>query len=299
MKNILVIIILLFSVNSFSQSLPNSDMEEWDNLFFYKEPQGWFTLNPFVVLGSGGEAVAVERSSDAYSGSYSAKISTSEITANEQAVVIPGILTLAEFNLDLTDTSFSFTGGYFLQENVKFLRGYYKYSGGEGDSASVLIYNYKNDEGMMDTIGFGFSFLGNTDEWSPFEVEMLNINDAVPDTFNVLFSSSTSVSPQVGSALYVDSISIETNTGIIDLWNRAKPLQVYPNPASERITFKSNYADKGRILTIYDNFGKRTGEYTFDGLEKTISINNIASGVYVYKLTKGNSLLNRGSFIRN
>jgi len=299
MKNILVIFVLLFSVNSFSQSLPNSDMEDWDNLFFYKEPHDWFTLNPFVVLGSGGSAVAVERSSDAYSGSYSAKILTAKITANGQDVVVPGILTLAEFNLDLTDSTFSFTGGYFLQENVKFLRGYYKYSGGEGDSASVLIYNYKNDEGIMDTIGFGFGFLGNTDEWTAFEVEMLNINDAVPDTFNVLFSSSTSISPQVGSALYIDSISIETNTGIIDLWNRAKPLQVYPNPAGERITFKSNSADEGRVLTIYDNFGKRIREYEFNELEKTISLNSIVSGVYVYKLTKGSSLLNRGSFIKN
>lgn len=290
---------MLISVNSFSQSLPNSDMEDWDNLFFYWEPHNWFTLNPFVVLGSGGNAVAVERSSDAYSGSYSAKILTAEVIVNEQAVVVPGILTLAEFNLNLSDTTFSFTGGYFLQENVKFLRGYYKYSGGEDDSASVLIYNYKNDEGIMDTIGFGFSFLGSTDEWLPFEVEMFNINDAVPDTFNVLFSSSTSVSPQIGSALFVDSISIETNTGIIDLWNQTKPLKVYPNPASDKITLRSNNADKGRKLTIYDNFGKLIGEYEFDELEKTVLLNNITPGVYVYKLTKGSKLLNSGSFIKN
>jgi hypothetical protein len=297
MKNILVVIILLFSTNLFSQSLPNSDMEDWDNYLFYWEPDDWFTLNPFILLGGG--TIAVERSSDAYSGNYSAKISTSGITVNEQAVVVPGILTLAEFNLNMSDTTFSFTGGYFLQENVKFLRGYYKYSGGDDDSASVLIYNYKNDEGVMDTIGFGFGFLGNTDEWTAFEVEMININDAVPDTFNVLFSSSTSVSPQVGSALYIDSISIETNTGIIDLWNRAEPMQVYPNPASDRITFRSKTADKGRILTIYDNFGKHIGEYTFDDLEQTITLNDVASGVYIYKLTEGTKLLNRGSFIKN
>lgn len=287
-------------MNAFSQSLPNSDMEDWDNVFFiYWEPHDWFTLNPFIVLGSGGDAVAVEKSTDAYSGNYSAKITTTEITISEQLVVVPGILTLAEFSLNLSDSTFSFTGGYFLQENVKSLRGYYKYSAVEDDSASVLIYNYKNEGGVTDTIGFGFSFLSPTDEWQAFEVEMQNINNAVPDTFNVLFSSSSGLSAQEGSSLYIDSISIETNTGIIDLWSPKTKMKIYPNPALNNITFNTNKIENNRILTIYDNFGKPIIVKDFPKQTIKLNISYLSSGIYTYKLSKGNKILNSGSFIKN
>jgi hypothetical protein len=274
-------------------------MEDWDFNLFFEEPDDWFTLNTVLFLLDPG-TVSVSKSSDAYSGNYSAKLITKAATVSEQEVVVPSILTLAEFHINMADTSFGFSGGYFLQENVHKLTGWYKYEGLGEDSATVLMYNYKNNGGIMDTIGYGFSVLGNTTEWQPFEVYMQNLSYFnKPDTFNVFFSSSKTISAMEGSTLLIDSISIYTNTGIIDLWSPKKPLQVYPNPALDYITFNTEKRENNRILTIYNNFGKPIIKKDFPEQTITLNLSDIVSGIYTYKLSKGNTILNSGSFIKN
>lgn len=71
----------------------------------------------------------------------------------------------------------------------------------------------------------GFTFLNDTDEWQPFTVMMQYLNYSVPDTFNVLIASLSLVGAKDGSTLWVDSLTIFTNTGFINLWNPKKSLK--------------------------------------------------------------------------
>ncbi len=297
MKKILLFIFTIIGLNIFSQSLPNSDMEEWDNFIVFYEPDDWFTLNSIVAILDSGN-VSVSRSSDSYSGNYSAKLTTHGVT--EENYIVPGILTLAEFNINLADSSFSFGGGYFLQENIHKMTGWYKYEGVDDDSASILMYNYKNNNGIVDTLGYGFTVLGNASEWTQFEVYMNYLSyNTVPDTFNVIFSSSNMISAREGSVLFIDSISIHTNTGIADLWSQKKPLLVYPNPAHDQITFKSDKIANKRVLTIFDNFGKTIIEKDFIEQTTKLNISEFLPGFYTYRLSVGNQTVNNGSFIKN
>jgi hypothetical protein len=293
MKKILVLIMAIISLNTYSQTLPNGNLEDWDNFFFYDEPTDWHTPNPYTsLLGT----FTVTKTEDAYSGSYSARLETSDV----MEITIPGIITLADFSINLFDSSYSVSGGYFLQENVFKMTGWYKYEGIDEDSANILIYNFKNtEETGFDTIGVGVVSLGNTDTWLPFTVFMNNFSNAVPDTFNVLISSSGVAGAKAGSVLFVDSLNIYTNTGIIDLWGSKPKLNVYPNPAVSLVNFESETIQGGRILTIFDNRGRTMTEKVFGERSLSIDVNNYPSGIYTYTLSSTNKIVNSGSFIKN
>lgn len=287
---------MLFSTSTvFSQSLPNNDMEEWDNVIIYEQPQNWNTPNPYTALLG---IISVTKSDDAFSGNYSAKLETKELLGGQ--IVIPGVITLADFAINIADSSFSINGGYFLQQNVYKLTGRYKYSGVEGDRASILMYNFKNtSESGFDTIGVGVKFLNDTDEWQPFTVMMQYLNYSVPDTFNVIIASSSLDGAKVGSTLWVDSLTIYTNTGIIDLWSPKKSLKVYPNPATDMISFSMNEIKTASTLTIYDNFGRKIADNGFTNTSLKIDISGFIPGVYTYVLSLNNRILNSGTFIKN
>lgn len=294
MKKIFILAFSLMSISLFSQTLPNYDFEEWNDYIIYKEPVNWSTPNFYTFLVD--QKATVSKSNDAYTGSSSAKLETMNISGFN----LPGVMTLAEISVSISDSSYSVSGGFFLQENIYKLTGWYKYNGVGEDQASILMYNFKNTpETGYDTIGYGYGFLDNTDTWSQFTVYMTNISNAVPDTFNVIIASSLAVGAQEGSVLFVDSLSIYTNTGIIDLWKPKTQLSVYPNPAISNITFESKTNISNGMITIYNNIGEKLAEKTFENNSTSININNLTPGVYTYTLREKNKILNSGTFIKN
>ncbi|PLX11195.1 MAG: hypothetical protein C0598_08720 [Marinilabiliales bacterium] len=294
MKKIFILLFSLLSISLFSQTLPNYDFEEWNNIIIYEEPANWNTPNPFTsLLGT----VTVNKSNDAYTGSHSAKLETK----NLMDINLPGVMTLADININLLDSSYSVTGGFFLQENIFKLTGWYKYEGVGEDMASILIYNFRNtEETGYDTIGYGYGFLENASEWTQFTVYMQNImHNAVPDTFNVVIASSQAIGAQVGSTLWVDSLSIYTNTGIIDLWKPKTALKVYPNPAIHNISFETESRINNGILSIYNSIGEKIVDIPFADNSATFNVRDLTSGIYTYTLREKNKILNSGTFIKN
>jgi hypothetical protein len=295
MKNIFMLI-LFFSIAIFgnAQTLPNNDFETWEDHGLYEEPDMWHTPNPFTSLGGG---VGVTKSENSFTGTYAARLETIDMFGG--SILAPGLLTLSDFNVDLVTQEFNFSGGYFLQENVSKLTGMYKYSGVDGDSASVVIYNFRHPEGEeMDTIGVGFTFLHDAEDWTPFEVIMVNNNNHLPDTFNVMIISSGSEDVKVGSLMFVDSIVIETNTGIINLWKPVLPLHVYPNPAFDFATFEAAESASDRKLIIYDLSGRIVSQTEFNS--KTIQVDTKAfmPGLFSYTVNEKGKRIYSGSFLK-
>ena len=293
MKNIFTLIVLFSIVLSGkAQTLPNNDFESWE-MGTYEDPEFWNTANYLTSLFG---VVSVTKSENAYSGTYCARLETIDITGLTQA---PGLLTLAEFTVNTSTFEYNFSGGYFLQENVSRLTGMYKYTGALDDSASIIIYNFKHPEGEeMDTIGVGMTFLYDTEDWTPFEVIMENNNNHLPDTFNVIILSSGSTDMNVGSVLLVDSVAIETNTGIIDLWNPQKPLHVYPNPAIETVNFEANEPATDRELIVYDLNGRIVNKTEFKSKTIQIDIKAFKAAVFSYSVIQDGRRVYSGTFLK-
>ena len=276
-----------------AQTLPNNDFENWEDMGNYEEPEFWNSPNQLTVnLG----AVGVTKSEDAYSGNYAARLETIDLLGG--SLQVPGLLTLAEMSFQGFD-GVSFSGGYFLQENVSRLTGMYKYAGVDGDSASVVIYNFRHPQGEeIDTIGTGFTFLYDASDWTAFEVIMVNNNTHLPDTFNVMIFSSGSEDMHIGSALFIDSLIIETNTGIIDLWNPIAPLHVYPNPAVEMVNFQANEEAAERELFIFDANGRMLRKTDFCNKTVQLNIKAFKPGLFTYSVIEKGRRIYGGSLLK-
>ncbi len=281
------------SILAVAQSLPNSDLESWIPYGSYEEPQFWNTPNQALSIIN---ESTVFKSTDSYSGDYCAKLETKFIAGFTN---VPGVLTLAEINVDLLAQTYSLDGGFALKENVAKLTGMYKYEGADNDSATVIIYNFTRDnEGEMDTIGFGVELLGNNSDWTLFTVNMDNLNNHIPDTFNVVLLSS-GAELVTGSVLYIDSLAIETNTGIFSLDDDRITTKAYPNPSSDMIYFETKESDKNRSLRIYTASGIMITESDFGGNKTKINLSKYPIGVYTYAVLKSNRIISNGSFIKN
>ncbi len=282
---------MLFSMTLFGQSLPNSDFDSWIDYGPYENPQFWNTPNEYLILFG---QYTVSKSNDAYSGDYSVMLETKSLSITN----VPGLITLAQINVDLLNQTYSIDGGMALHENVSKLTGMYKYEAAENDSAVVLIYNFKRDSaGEMDTIGYGVRNLGNAATWTPFTVNMDNLNTHIPDTFNVIILSS---GPELyaGSVLYIDSLAIETNTGIFSLDDNRMITKVYPNPSTDMVYFEASENNKERELRIYDVSGKLVCELDFREVKTKLYVKKYPPGIYTYQVIKHNRILSSGSFIK-
>ncbi len=294
MKFNFTLLLLSFVFLGQAQTLPNNNFETWLDKGMYEEPESWDSPNQFTqVFG----AFTLTKSTDAYSGDFSARLETIEVANG--LYQIPGLLTLGDFTMDFASLSAHVSGGLFLQENVARLTGMYKYTGVAGDSASVVIYNFRRNEGEdMDTIGSGLTFLYDASEWTPFEVIMVNKNDHLPDTFNVVLLSSGSSDMQIGSALLVDSLVIETNTGIIDLWNPVKPLRVFPNPASQTVQFEAGENGTEREIMIFNASGQLLLKTGFNDSRLKLNISSIKPGLLTYSVVEKGKRVYGGSFLK-
>jgi hypothetical protein len=292
MKNtILLVFFVFYGTFLFSQPVPNGTFEQWEDFTFYMEPQNWNTVNQ-VTYTLGG--IAVTKSTDAYEGNYSVKLETIHVFGS---IDVPGIITLADFFLDLQNSNYGVSGGIYLRDRVTELDGMYKYSGVDGDSAAILVYNYKMNGSDMDTIGYGYMYLHDAAEWTPFKVDMVYQNNHTPDTLNIaIFSSGNSDELHVGSTLLIDNLVLHTYSGVINLTAGNMKINCYPNPASGTMVFETEKPLEGRKILIYDIAGREVEEFPFDAKELTVDVSGLSSGNYIYRAVCGNRILGGGKF---
>jgi len=300
MKNkLLIIVLILITAFGYAQ-IPNNSFEEWVQTNNYENPKNWNTPNVYTQLGS---ATVVDKSDDAFSGNFSARLESKEIKIGTLTFLAPGAITLADFQINPATQTFSYSGGLFLQQNVYELKGMYKYQGVGNDSAVIVMYNFRNRANEdYDTIGRGYTYLNDAENWTPFTVKMKYLNGHIPDTFNVLIMSTTDEGLQNmshdGSVLLVDSLSISTNTGIINLWEKPIALHVYPNPSSSIIHFEIEKAEKNRELVLYDQEGRILVTSAFHTKIISLDISEFSSGMYSYAVVEADKIINSGSFLK-
>ncbi len=301
MKKVFTLItFIIASCSIIAQTMPNAGFETWEEktvlLTTFEDPTSWNTTNEFTALGG---VVVVNKSSDASEGSFSAEMETKQIPPT--TFNAPGLVTYADFSVDFETIEFSFSGGLYLKAKVFSLSGKYKFSGVDGDSATALIYTFKHSDGEdADTTGYGFTYMKDASEWTDFTVQMIQLSEKIPDTFNVLIMSTGMFDPEVipaGSKLYVDDLSIETNVGIFELPDRTVQVSTYPNPAADVITFETAEPNDERQIILIDNAGRKVKEFSFYNKSITINIGDLPTGSYSFVTSEGGQLVGSGSFI--
>jgi hypothetical protein len=294
MKNYFTLFILLFCVSALNaQVLPNGGLESWEDMGTYEDPEFWSTPNPFTSLTG---VSVTEKSEDAAEGMYSARLETKDILGG--LFQSPGLLTLAEFEVNFQTQEFAFTGGLPLQDQVSHLTGKYKYAGVDGDSASILIYSTRHPEGEeADTVALGFGFLQDAAEWTDFTVYMMPLSEETSDTFNIIILSSGSFDVISGSVLYIDDLSVSLITDIPEAKEEIA-ISTYPNPVVDRVTFEAKSSSNDRNLVIYDVTGRQVSMRDFSTEKIVVDLSAFPAGIYTYRISSENDLLKSGQLVK-
>lgn len=190
-------------------NLPDGNFEQWalSAQSTFEEPASgwWTTLN---VLKNLGGPETVFKVSDKNTGAYAAKL----VTGMWNDLLIPGLLISGTF--DFNAPNMVIQGKPFTQKPLK-LKGYYKYTSVNGDSAAIYsnITRYNTQTSQRDTIAeVRFPVLNTVSAYTLFEIDYnYLLTDVTPDSLTIVFSSSAdgaNFNGQTGSTLFIDDISL-------------------------------------------------------------------------------------------
>ena len=70
--------------------------------------------------------------------------------------------------------------------------------------------------------------------------------------------------------------------------NESKDFNVYPNPANDFITIQFPYSVENALISVYNSLGQNVLENKLSNNNSKISLEELESGVYIYKIGANN-----------
>jgi len=247
----------------------------------YEDATYW---NSFNFVSAIYPPAYVTKTTDAYSGTYAMKITTTLFNNNQD--------TLAHISNGrmLYD---DFTGGMPTQLNPHKVTGYYKYIPVGFDSALVALRGYGFDnQGTYQNIENNLIKLPPAASYTYFEIELYYTGWPRIDTLGIAFASSNIYDGQqwakAGSVLIIDSLNVEYfPVGMAE--NQTEKLaNVYPNPASNQIHFDIEATDNMLDIMLINVQGQVVINRKID--DKSLDVSTLPSGIYFYKINTERNL---------
>ncbi len=212
MKKIICFTFIILWVSTFSikaQTIPNGGFETWNYAVYYQDPMLYFTSNAsaFYDLPQGN----VRKSTDSYTGSFSAHLQT----VNTNGGPALGVIYFGDFSASGVNGGIPFIG------HPDSVSAYFKFNIMPGDTAQSIIALKKNGT----VIGWAFGhFTGSNPVYSKFTTPILWSDTAQADTLAVMITSSDFNNPIVGSNLFIDNASFYPSgspfpNGDFEQWN--------------------------------------------------------------------------------
>ena len=288
----------------FSQTLPNMDFEDWSSYGSYEEPSGgvWTTANKTTLL-TALIPVTTEKTTDAFSGTYAAKMSTKLAPLIPNPLLITGTLATGTFNELAVPPDNLQMGTPFTGRPLRFT-GYYKYIDNAGDSCDIYAVLSKWNGTTRQIVGEARMRSTLTVlTYTKFELNFIYSLPDTPDSISVVFASSAAGDQMIGhagSALFIDNISLEYTNDIFDFSENQINVSCYPGPYDDFVNFKINNALNNGNIAIYNLIGAEIKSLSnLHSTEFSISVDDLKSGCYYYRISdKGSFLASGGFFVK-
>lgn len=268
MKKSLLLVVTIVSITcSFAQNVPNGGFENWNNEFYFDEPNFGLTTNlqSFYTIQTGN----VQKTSDAFAGNYAAKL----ITVANNSDTIPGLIFLGTPNGPNLD------GGIPISVRPDSLKCYAKFTIQPNDTASIFIAFKKF--GNPNPIGaVQLKFTGTQNSYQSYTSLITWIDSTtIPDTLVGFFSSSvlSQNSAMPGSELYLDNVGFTGAVGApntnFETWTTVESLEpvdwwtpnfvlINQTPCVTQSTDAHSGQYALRIENVLSNFGDTLGFVT-------------------------------------
>lgn len=294
MKKLYFSIAMMAAVSSFAQQISNGGFENWSGT--PRRPTGWVTVESL----SGGQISGLS-SKDSVAPNFTEGLAAIRLNTDSVAVpgqgtnLIPGFVSYGSGNASLSGINLY---GVPFTNRPDTLRFSYKYAGAGTDSALLELYiqKWNTTTQQTDILAGGGLLLGNTGNfWGNVFIPLDYTNQSTPDTLSVILSSSGN-KPQKGSVARFDNIrfSYKTTTGIQDVALEYADITMYPNPTTDRITFKTAKDLSNLNVRIYALNGELVSEQKLSN--NSANVSSLGAGTYIFELLDNTFSAVKGKF---
>lgn len=286
--------IFAFSISaSFAQMLPNPGFENWTHSTIpsYDTPDGWNTIagstSGFLI-----NCYKATIAGDFHSGATAIRLLTKANPIggpNANGLATTGTINTASFTIG---------GGIAYTGRPDSIAGWYKYTSVSGDNGFVEL-QLLGSGGDTDTIGY-VRFQTPTTTISSYTQfkKIVTYRSANPVVKSIwILSSSAGYTSQIGSVLFVDDLSVITNSGAGVSEKNKLELTVGPNPATNYLWIK-NPQQIEINLTMYDVTGRKVLQTSVDNTVNSIETNTFPMGLYLYTISdKSKNIIKTGKVV--
>jgi hypothetical protein len=282
-------------------NIPNGGFETWTNAGTYEDPASWTTFNVLSNSLFGSNPVSVfKETANPHSGSFAARMTSVGLTSNPAPGDVPdtvGVMFTGAFNFVSTSVDF----GYVFTSRPQDINWWSKYTpAAGGDSGFVLVALTHFNGTTTDTVAWGGAVINTEANWtqhtSTLYYNPLLPANTFPDTCIILCSATDDTYLRAGSTLWIDDMSFSGWVGLDETPAQREEVAVFPNPATENVTFTVNNDNASRVQ-IYDMTGRMISDEMFTGRRVQLSTDELASGMYTYTILDANDqTMNRGKF---
>jgi len=274
--SILGVLLATISHRDYAQ-IPNAGFESWAS----GAPDSWLVNNVPGVY------IAVAQSADAHSGSSAA---AGTVVPYSTYVIQPSIV-----------SGTNGINGFPVNARHAAVHGWYKFTPVGGDYLSITVYMQKG----ADMIGSGAQLVtGAQNTYSENVVDISYYTAEVPDTCLIAITITGNAGlAHAGSTLLVDDLTFGASSGVETSGNVAPEYyqlsQNYPNPFNPTTEIQFTIVNRqSTIVKVYDFLGsevvtlvnevKEPGTYSVQ-----FDARDLATGVYMYRLTAGSFVQSR------
>jgi hypothetical protein len=252
--------LLLVTIGTRAQQMPNSGFETWNNLFGLEYPDGYITSD-FISMGT-----SVTKSTDMHGGQFAAQLQT---TVQMDTLVVQDSVgnPIDTVIQDNSTIGFILSGGVDMVTLTPWfgtaftgkpdlMRVWAKTDVVPGDTAMVSFYLTKHFPGVdtATVVGGGVVLLTGTSGWTMYEAPIQYVDNSIPDTAYVQAFSSIGMGTPGNSMIIIDDFSLVYNSVGIENVNLLSA-NVYPNPTSGTVNVSGNGLN-GCTLTVTDVTGR-------------------------------------------
>jgi len=302
MKYIILVLIQVKVLFLLSQQLDNNGFENWENIGTpTEEPIDWSSTKTSDTPSLNGFAPQViERSSDAHSGSYSAKLTNKNVPIVN--IVANGLLTNGRVHASTNpDNAYVFTDQTSDDWNQQFtnypdsLTGWYKYSpqGSDIGEITVLIHSGSTQIPTNNTSNWialaEKKFFSTNNSWSRFSVPfqyLSSINS--PQYILCVISAGDSTIAVQNSELLIDDIELIYNQPTSIHLDNENSIEI--SRSYKQIQIR-NLKNSPLELNIYDLQGKiLLNEIVSNSFSYHIDISNLTNGFYILKINSADGV---------
>ena len=282
MKKILAALIILISISSIGQQIPNGDFENWVQEIYGEEPANWGELNmqTFNSIIPGLFDSIIVKSQDSYSGNYAMELRsmTYSILGSLDTTFAYAMLNLKNEEIDSAnmsiDSKLLSLSGYIKQDIIDTSNNY--------TLITVIVYSDSGDMTGIGTLEFDSDFINYTE----FNIPIVYFDSVAGDYIEVYIISGNPDFPVPGNTMLIDNLQLNYASTSSLSEKTFSTLTVYPNPTKENITISTQNFNKNIKTEVFDLVGNRLQSTN----ESTISLRNYSKGIYILRVAYGNTV---------